>query len=114
MPALIFSAAVALIYTADRTGFWLKEQKQFDPFTFTFLCLSCLAVGLITVNRGDKDLGFLNREQTDEWKGWMQSLSYFHIVISYIYVSAFQLLFLYITIWAHRKYLEYIIRSECS
>lgn len=73
MPSLIYSAAVALIYIADRTGFWLKEQKQFDPWTFTFLGLSCLGVGLATVNRRDKDLGFLNREQTDEWKGWMQS-----------------------------------------
>lgn len=79
MSALIFSAAVALIYTADRTGFWLKEQKQFNPWTFAFLSLSCLGFGLATVSRGDKDLGFLNREQTDEWKGWMQSQSCCHI-----------------------------------
>lgn len=76
MPAVIFSAAVVLIYTADRTGFWLKEQKQFNPWTFAFLTISFLAVGLVTVKRGDKDLGFLNREQTDEWKGWMQSGSH--------------------------------------
>lgn len=57
---------------ADRTSFWLKEQKQFDPWTFAFLNLLCLVAGLATMKRADKDLGFLNREQTDEWKGWMQ------------------------------------------
>ncbi|OSX67336.1 hypothetical protein POSPLADRAFT_1072296 [Postia placenta MAD-698-R-SB12] len=72
MPAVVVSAASALIYIADRTGFWLKEQKQFSPWTFSFLSLLSLTVGLVTVRRGDKDLGFLNREQTDEWKGWMQ------------------------------------------
>jgi N-acetylneuraminate 9-O-acetyltransferase len=61
-----------LIFLADRTGIWLKEQKSFSPWTFAFLTLSSLGVGLATVKRADKDLGFLNREQTDEWKGWMQ------------------------------------------
>ncbi len=70
---LVVSFSAAMIYLADRTGFWLKEQKQFDAWTFAFLMLISLAIGLLTVNRADKDLGFLNREQTDEWKGWMQS-----------------------------------------
>ena len=70
---LVVSFAAAIIYLADRTGFWLKEQKQFDPWTFGFLAMFTLAIGLITVTRADTDLGFLNREQTDEWKGWMQS-----------------------------------------
>ena len=73
VPALVVSFASAIIFLADRTGYWLKEQKQFDPWTFAFLTLLSLAIGLITVTRADKDLGFLNREQTDEWKGWMQS-----------------------------------------
>ena len=70
---IIISGAIALIYIADRTGFWLKEQKQFEPWGFGCLCLASLAIGLATVKRANKDMGFLNRDQTDEWKGWMQS-----------------------------------------
>lgn len=73
IPILVISASVALIYIADRSGFWLKEQKQFNPWTFAFLSILSLGVGLLTMKRADKDLGFLNRDQTDEWKGWMQS-----------------------------------------
>jgi len=72
---VIFGLAIGIIFIADRTGFWLKGQKQFNPWTFGFLLLSSLGVGLLTVKRGDKDLGFLNRDQTDEWKGWMQGTS---------------------------------------
>ncbi|OSC99465.1 O-acetyltransferase [Trametes coccinea BRFM310] len=72
IPGLVLSFAAAIIFAADRTGYWLKEQKQFDPWTFGFLSLLSLALGLVTVKRADNDLGFLNREQTDEWKGWMQ------------------------------------------
>ncbi|KAF9229203.1 Cas1p-domain-containing protein [Gyrodon lividus] len=72
LPAIIFGAAICMIYLADRTGLWLKEQKQFSQWTFGFLSLASLAVGLATVHRADKDLGFLNRDQSDEWKGWMQ------------------------------------------
>ncbi|KAF9535382.1 O-acetyltransferase [Crepidotus variabilis] len=72
LPAVIISVSIALIYLADRSNFWLKEQKQFDAWAFGILCFSSLIIGLLTVKRADKDLGFLNRDQTDEWKGWMQ------------------------------------------
>lgn len=72
IPAVIFGLSIGTIFIADRTGFWLKEQKQFVPWSFGFLLLSSLVVGLLTVKRADKDMGFLNRDQTDEWKGWMQ------------------------------------------
>ncbi|KIJ68534.1 hypothetical protein HYDPIDRAFT_106735 [Hydnomerulius pinastri MD-312] len=72
LPAIIFGSAICMIYLADRTGLWLKEQKQFSPWTFSFLSLTCLAVGLATMHRADKDLGFMSRDQSDEWKGWMQ------------------------------------------
>ena len=74
IPALVISGSIALVYLADRTGFWLKEQKQFSPWSFGILSFLCLAAGLLTVKRADNDLGILNRDQTDEWKGWMQSM----------------------------------------
>jgi len=52
----------------------MKEQRQFDPWVFSVLCLIALVVGLATFSRPEKDLGFLNRDQTDEWKGWMQGM----------------------------------------
>ncbi|KAI0095048.1 O-acetyltransferase [Irpex rosettiformis] len=83
MSIMVISASVAVVYLADRTGFWLKEQKQYNPWTFAFLSLISLVVGLLTVKRGDNDLGFLNRDQTDEWKGWMQI-----VILIYHYVGA--------------------------
>ncbi|KAF8898828.1 10 TM acyl transferase domain found in Cas1p-domain-containing protein [Infundibulicybe gibba] len=68
LPILVFSITVVLMYVADRTGLWLKEQKHFDEWTFTFLCFLTLAVGLASIKRDNNDLGILNRGQT----GWMQ------------------------------------------
>ncbi|KAG8890823.1 hypothetical protein FRB98_004868 [Tulasnella sp. 332] len=72
IPMTIFGAIMGLNFMADRTYVWLKEQKQFDPWTFAGLCLISLVIGLGTTNKLEKDIGFLSRQQTDEWKGWMQ------------------------------------------
>ncbi|KAK2461985.1 hypothetical protein APHAL10511_006448 [Amanita phalloides] len=69
---LTLSVSIAIIFVADRTGIWLKEHKHFDSWTFGLMCFGSLFYGLVTVKHSDKDLGFLNRDQTDEWKGWMQ------------------------------------------
>ena len=76
MPLSIFGMAIFLMLIADRTPIWLKEQKQYNPWVFGGWIAFTLAIGLSTMRRADKDLGFLNREQTDEWKGWMQSKLY--------------------------------------
>lgn len=63
---LIISIALALIYVADRSNFWLKKHKQFNPWSFGALCVLLSSASLATVNRGDKDIGLLKRIQTDE------------------------------------------------
>lgn len=73
LPLTFFGTAILYLFLADRTSVFLKEQKQYSVVTFGVLIAASLAVGTITGVKRDKDMGFLNREQTDEWKGWMQS-----------------------------------------
>ena len=67
---LVF-ASLLFVFFADRTSLFLKEQKHFDPFTFLFLVTLAVIGGFCKLDV-NKDTSFLNRHQTDEWKGWMQ------------------------------------------
>jgi len=82
----IFGASIVLIYLSDRTSMFNKEQKQFDKLQFATLSLLALIVGIWSAVTSEKgDLGLLNREQTDEWKGWMQIA-----ILIYHYLAASQ------------------------
>ena len=71
-PLAILCGAVFYCYLADRTSLFGKMQKQFDWPTISLLTAIVLVAGFATMSKPEKDLGFLNRDQTDEWKGWMQ------------------------------------------
>lgn len=52
-----------------------KSHKQFFPLEFFWLSAISLALGLISIRNSsptDIDHPFLSRNQTNEWKGWMQ------------------------------------------
>ncbi|KAI9345408.1 10 TM acyl transferase domain found in Cas1p-domain-containing protein [Pilaira anomala] len=72
----VFGLSVIYMYLGDRSQVFGKLSKQFDSTTFTLLLIVMLILGLTTLSTTnkqlDKDPGFLNRDQTDEWKGWMQ------------------------------------------
>lgn len=54
------------MYFTDRTSLYLKIQKQFDFWPFTIAMIATLILGLVTMKKPEKDMGFLNRDQTDE------------------------------------------------
>ncbi|KAL8678026.1 MAG: hypothetical protein Q9186_005595 [Xanthomendoza sp. 1 TL-2023] len=86
---------------ADRTQLFNKAQKHFTYQDFSSLCTFVLILGLASVRRslgrtlpgGGHQVAnewFLPRDQTDEWKGWMQ----FAILI-YHYTGASSVLGIY-------------------
>ncbi|KAG5264740.1 hypothetical protein AALO_G00257520 [Alosa alosa] len=62
---------MAYFYLCDRADVFMKEQKFYTHSTF-FIPLIYMFVLGIFYSENSKETKFLNREQTDEWKGWMQ------------------------------------------
>ncbi|KAI9024909.1 10 TM acyl transferase domain found in Cas1p-domain-containing protein [Phycomyces nitens] len=69
----VFGLCVIYMFFGDRTHLFGKIHKHFDLAVFGGLLVAVLAGGLVSLkSTKEGDLGFLNRDQTDEWKGWMQ------------------------------------------
>ncbi|XP_075961634.1 N-acetylneuraminate (7)9-O-acetyltransferase isoform X1 [Anarhichas minor] len=62
---------MSYFYLCDRADVFMKEQKFYTHSTF-FIPLIYMFVLGVFYNENTKETKFLNREQTDEWKGWMQ------------------------------------------
>ncbi|KAI7886893.1 10 TM acyl transferase domain found in Cas1p-domain-containing protein [Mucor mucedo] len=69
----IFGLCVMYMYLGDRTQLFGKIHKNFNPTIFTGLMIGTAVLGMAKLShKKEGDGGFLNRHQTDEWKGWMQ------------------------------------------
>ncbi|KAF5550888.1 o-acetyltransferase CAS1 [Fusarium napiforme] len=79
--------ALLMCYYADRTQMMAKGSKLWQLKDFVALCIPCIAIMLATirgikspvledlsVDMQESDQPFLSRDQTDEWKGWIQAL----------------------------------------
>ncbi|XP_068567168.1 N-acetylneuraminate 9-O-acetyltransferase [Cebidichthys violaceus] len=62
---------MSYFYLCDRADVFMKEQKFYTHSTF-FIPLIYIFVLGVFYNENTKETKLLNREQTDEWKGWMQ------------------------------------------
>lgn len=91
---LVLALALCYSYLADRTHFFSKSQKLYSPLDFRNMCLVAIVLGILSLRRSvsktTTDQPFLSRDQTEEWKGWMQ----FGILI-YHYTGASRTLEIY-------------------
>ncbi|XP_052494605.1 N-acetylneuraminate 9-O-acetyltransferase isoform X2 [Budorcas taxicolor] len=62
---------MAYFYMCDRANLFMKENKVYTHSTFFIPIIYILVLGVF-YNENTKETKVLNREQTDEWKGWMQ------------------------------------------
>lgn len=105
-PALwpIFVMWLCLTYciVADRTHVFNKAQKLYNNQDFFFFIVPIALAGFGSVRQSASpsrpnqekslvtDQPFLSRDQTDEWKGWMQAL-----ILAYHYTGASKVLWIY-------------------
>ena len=68
-----FVLIMTYVYLCDRTTLVPKSKKHQSKTDFWLLCLGILLVGLCTLrSSGESAPKPLQRDQTEEWKGWMQ------------------------------------------
>ena len=100
---LVIGLAMCYCFFADRTRMFNKLQKHFSLNEFKACSWITLALGILSIRRNTggpapkdateglrSDQPFLSREQTDEWKGWMQFM-----ILIYHYTGASKVLWIY-------------------
>eukprot|EP00659_Diplonema_papillatum_P015486 gene15486-23655_t len=93
-----FGAHLIFFYLCDRTTlFFDPTVKNYSRDTFWFIYLVLIAYNFATSLHYKQNGAYLNRDQTEEWKGWMQILflmyHYFEAVEQYnairLYIAAY-------------------------
>ncbi|OWF42418.1 CAS1 domain-containing protein 1-like [Mizuhopecten yessoensis] len=66
-----FGLIMAYFYICDRTNFFMKENKYYTHVNFILPFAYIMILGFFFTESTDQTV-VLHRDQTDEWKGWMQ------------------------------------------
>ncbi|XP_078278719.1 N-acetylneuraminate (7)9-O-acetyltransferase isoform X1 [Rhinoraja longicauda] len=111
-------------FLCDRADLFMKEQKYYTHSTF-FIPLVYIIVLGVFYNDNTKETTMLNREQTDEWKGWMQLIILIYHISGastflpvYMHVRVLVAAYLFQTGYGHFSYFwksgEYGISRICQ
>ncbi|KAG7295882.1 hypothetical protein JYU34_020966 [Plutella xylostella] len=114
-PCLITALAklgtiMCYFYLCDRTNFFMKENKYYSEWSFWLPVGYVLALGLF-FTEDSRHNRVLHREQTNEWKGWMQAVILIYQVTGahkvlpiYMLVRAMLSAYLFLTGFGHLYY----------
>ncbi|VFR03037.1 unnamed protein product [Cuscuta campestris] len=119
-----FGGILFYFYICDRTNIIGDSTKHYNRDLFIFLYLLLLIVSAMTSLKkhhdkssfSGKSILYLNRHQTEEWKGWMQVLfliyHYFAAVEIYNAIRVFIAAYVWMTGFGNFSY--YYIRKDFS
>ncbi|KAH9606873.1 hypothetical protein KSS87_019707 [Heliosperma pusillum] len=119
-----FGLLLAYFYLCDRTNFFGESKKSYDRDLFLFLYFLLIIVSAVTsftIHQdksplSGKSILYLNRHQTEEWKGWMQVLflMYHYFAASEVYNAIRIFIAGYVWMTGFGNFSYYYVRKDFS
>ncbi|XP_068661016.1 protein REDUCED WALL ACETYLATION 2-like [Aristolochia californica] len=115
---------LAYFYICDRTNLFGESKKNYNRDLFLFLYFLLIIVSAITSFKihhdksafTGKSILYLNRHQTEEWKGWMQVLflMYHYFAASEIYNAIRVFIAAYVWMTGFGNFSYYYVKKDFS
>ncbi|XP_071722174.1 protein REDUCED WALL ACETYLATION 2-like [Rutidosis leptorrhynchoides] len=119
-----FGVLLTYYYLCDRTDFFASSTKSYNRDLFWFLYFLLIIVCAVTSFKihsdrspfSGKAIMYLNRHQTEEWKGWMQVLflMYHYFAATEIYNAIRIFIAAYVWMTGFGNFSYYYIRKDFS
>ncbi|GMH19900.1 hypothetical protein Nepgr_021741 [Nepenthes gracilis] len=119
-----FGIFLAYLYLCDRTNLFGESKKSYNRDLFMFLYFLLLIVAAVTSftihqdrsSFSGKSILYLNRHQTEEWKGWMQVLflMYHYFAATEIYNAIRVFIAAYVWMTGFGNFSYYYVRKDFS
>ncbi|XXG43004.1 hypothetical protein AAC387_Pa01g3140 [Persea americana] len=119
-----FGALLIYFYICDRTNLFSDSKKNYSRDLFLFLYFLLIIASAITSLKkhhdksafSGKSLLYLNRHQTEEWRGWMQVLflMYHYFAAAEIYNAIRVFIAAYVWMTGFGNFSYYYIRKDFS
>ncbi|XP_048756375.2 N-acetylneuraminate 9-O-acetyltransferase-like isoform X1 [Ostrea edulis] len=115
---------MAYTFLCDRTNFFMKENKSYTHVNFLLPFAYLMILGFFFTENTDQTT-VLHRDQTDEWKGWMQLvIMIYHLTGAskvlpiYMHIRVLVSAYLFLTGYGHFSYFwnktDYSLQRYCQ